>query len=85
MTRTVPATVAVPTIGRERLLTECLLSLASTDPQPDDLLIVGQSGAGSARCLVRDLGIDASVTEPRAPGVGRSTSPHATQPTTCCS
>ena len=36
MIGTVPITVVIPTIGRERLLTECLRSLMNTDPQPAD-------------------------------------------------
>jgi GT2 family glycosyltransferase len=44
MSGTVPVTVAVPTVGRPRLLAECLDSIAGCDPLPSEVVLVDQSG-----------------------------------------
>jgi GT2 family glycosyltransferase len=72
VTRTVPVTVVIPTIGRERLLTECLRSLAATDPRPREVLIVDQSGVGSAGRLVQGFDLDSRVIEVEARGISRA-------------
>ena len=72
MIGTVPITVVIPTIGRERLLTECLRSLMNTDPQPAELLVIDQSADGSAKRIAHDFGIHSRVIELRSPGISRA-------------
>jgi GT2 family glycosyltransferase len=44
MTGTVPVSVVVPTVGRPRLLADCLGSISRCDPLPSEVLLVDQSG-----------------------------------------
>jgi len=72
VTRTVPVTVVVPTIGRERLLADCLRSLAAADPRPSEVLIVDQSDVRSAGRLVQGLDLETRVIELEAPGISHA-------------
>ena len=51
MTPRAPVTVVVPTIGRTAMLAALLGSLAACDPQPDEVLLVDQSGEGDVTAL----------------------------------
>jgi GT2 family glycosyltransferase len=44
MTGTLPVSVVVPTVGRPRLLADCLGSISRCDPLPSEVLLVDQSG-----------------------------------------
>ncbi len=52
MTRTLPVSVVIPTIGRAAQLERCLESLAGCDPQPAEILVVDQSCASATADVV---------------------------------
>jgi len=47
-----PVSVVVPTVGRARLLRQCLESLAACAPRADEVLVVDQSGDPAVASLV---------------------------------
>ena len=52
MTRVVPVSVVVPTIGRVAQLERCLDSIARCDPRPAEILVVDQSDDGETAGMV---------------------------------
>lgn len=63
MSRTVPVTVVIPTIGRPGLLEAALQSLADCDPRPAEIVLADQSECGGAARAVAATGVDARVVE----------------------
>lgn len=55
MSRTVKASVIVPTIGRRKQLQDCLSALAVCDPGPAEVVVVDQSRAGVAKGVAEAL------------------------------
>lgn len=51
-----PVSVIVPTIGRQRLLEQCLRSVLSCDPSADEIIVVDQSHADGVEPLVQRIG-----------------------------
>lgn len=51
-----PVTVVVPTIGRPRLLTACLASIAACEPTPGQVAVVDQSGSAEVAGVVEAAG-----------------------------
>ena len=56
MSRTVSASVVVPTVGRPQLLRRLLDSLARCDPLPAEILVVDQSGDEQVARAIHDAG-----------------------------
>ncbi len=65
-----PVTVVIPTVGRPALLRQALTSIASTDPQPSEVLVIDQGEHGATASVVDeiDLGFVRAV---RCDGAGR--------------
>ena len=55
-----PVSVLIPTVGRVELLRACLASVTGGGRQPDEVLVVDQSGGHEVEALARELG-DAGV------------------------
>ncbi len=66
-----PVTVAVPTIGRPRLLRGLLGSLREADPRPTEVLVVDQSLDASTREVVEGFpDLPARAVSQSPPGIG---------------
>jgi GT2 family glycosyltransferase len=73
VTARVPVTVVVPTIGRPVLLAALLDSLAAGDPQPDEVLLVDQSGGPAIATLAAAYtGLAVRCIETAPPNIARA-------------
>jgi GT2 family glycosyltransferase len=70
VTTRLPVSVVVPTIGRTKLLEQCLRSVLACAPGPDEIVVVDQGGSTDVDRIIRELG---SVRVRRVPCDGRGT------------
>ena len=63
--------VVIPTIGRPRLLEQCLRSILANEPGPAEVVVGDQSGDVHIAALIRDLG-DARLVRAACDGTGAS-------------